>query len=361
MLKNNGVGSSNKWSRVCDTCHSAACIVYCLADSLYLCSLCDAKFHAPNCGASWHERVWVCEICESAPAAFLCKVDAATLCSSCDAHIHNSNSQASCHHRVPILPIIGSLLGEEQDHDIIDLKDMSLELKRDGYEAEKKEEEVFNEVEDVAEAASWLLPNPVQNSDENEENNIILYGDNNQFSGSQYNDKNSYSVVSQEKENYAEVIVVPVQIQQQSQQFQLGLDIHSFEFGLSCNDSSVGVVPESAMSDVSIPHSKPLTIGTSDLFPHIQRPFTTLEREAKVLRYREKKKTRKFEKKIMYASRKAYAETRPRIKGRFVKETDVEETGYGIVPSELFMNIQLNGEKIEDKRREGCEQHQIRF
>lgn len=70
-------------------------------------------------------------------------------------------------------------------------------------------------------------------------------------------------------------------------------------------------------------------------------------REARVLRYREKKKRRKFEKTIRYASRKAYAERRPRINGRFAKmsETEAEEqefnrmlmyydtTGYGIVPS----------------------------
>ncbi|XP_066352167.1 zinc finger protein CONSTANS-LIKE 3-like [Miscanthus floridulus] len=43
------------------------------------------------------------------------------------------------------------------------------------------------------------------------------------------------------------------------------------------------------------------------------------EREARVQRYREKRKNRKFQKTIHYASRKAYAEARPRIKGRFVK------------------------------------------
>uniref|UniRef100_A0A0A9HCZ0 CCT domain-containing protein n=1 Tax=Arundo donax TaxID=35708 RepID=A0A0A9HCZ0_ARUDO len=43
------------------------------------------------------------------------------------------------------------------------------------------------------------------------------------------------------------------------------------------------------------------------------------EREARVQRYREKRKNRKFQKTIRYASRKAYAEARPRIKGRFVK------------------------------------------
>ncbi|WVZ94280.1 hypothetical protein U9M48_040186 [Paspalum notatum var. saurae] len=43
------------------------------------------------------------------------------------------------------------------------------------------------------------------------------------------------------------------------------------------------------------------------------------EREARVQRYREKRKNRRFQKTIRYASRKAYAEARPRIKGRFVK------------------------------------------
>ncbi|KAJ7570051.1 hypothetical protein O6H91_01G105900 [Diphasiastrum complanatum] len=42
-------------------------------------------------------------------------------------------------------------------------------------------------------------------------------------------------------------------------------------------------------------------------------------RDNAMLRYMEKKKTRKFEKRIRYASRKARADTRKRVKGRFVK------------------------------------------
>lgn len=68
--------------------------------------------------------------------------------------------------------------------------------------------------------------------------------------------------------------------------------------------------------------------------------MTAADREARVLRYREKRKNRRFEKTIRYASRKAYAETRPRIKGRFAKRTDVNLlveddgfSGYGVVPS----------------------------
>lgn len=109
----------------------------------------------------------------------------------------------------------------------------------------------------------------------------------------------------------------------------------------------VGVVPDSMISEVSISHQRPPK-GTIDLFSSapLQMPqqLTPMDREARVLRYREKKKTRKFEKTIRYASRKAYAETRPRIKGRFAKRTEVEveqmlsttlmtETGYGVVPS----------------------------
>lgn len=45
----------------------------------------------------------------------------------------------------------------------------------------------------------------------------------------------------------------------------------------------------------------------------------SVEREAKVMRYKEKKKKRCYEKQIRYASRKAYAEVRPRVKGRFAK------------------------------------------
>ncbi|GMI75473.1 B-box domain protein 15 [Hibiscus trionum] len=50
-----------------------------------------------------------------------------------------------------------------------------------------------------------------------------------------------------------------------------------------------------------------------------KRNITDGEREARVSRYREKRRTRLFSKKIRYQVRKLNAEKRPRIKGRFVK------------------------------------------
>ncbi|CAM0871266.1 unnamed protein product [Alopecurus aequalis] len=46
---------------------------------------------------------------------------------------------------------------------------------------------------------------------------------------------------------------------------------------------------------------------------------TTHERKAKVMRYREKRKRRQYEKQIRYESRQAYTQLRPRVKGRFAK------------------------------------------
>lgn len=42
-------------------------------------------------------------------------------------------------------------------------------------------------------------------------------------------------------------------------------------------------------------------------------------REASVLRYKEKRRTRLFSKKIRYQVRKVNADRRPRMKGRFVR------------------------------------------
>ncbi|XP_042494033.1 zinc finger protein CONSTANS-LIKE 16-like [Macadamia integrifolia] len=51
-------------------------------------------------------------------------------------------------------------------------------------------------------------------------------------------------------------------------------------------------------------------------------------REARVTRYREKRRTRLFSKKIRYEVRKLNAEKRPRMKGRFVKRASFGESGF---------------------------------
>ncbi|KAM3316834.1 hypothetical protein ACQJBY_034790 [Aegilops geniculata] len=61
-----------------------------------------------------------------------------------------------------------------------------------------------------------------------------------------------------------------------------------------------------------------MTIDTEMMVGPAHYP-TMQERLAKVMRYREKRKRRRYDKQIRYESRKAYAELRPRVNGRFIK------------------------------------------
>lgn len=64
-------------------------------------------------------------------------------------------------------------------------------------------------------------------------------------------------------------------------------------------------------------------------------------REARVSRYREKRRTRLFSKKIRYEVRKLNAEKRPRLKGRFVKRTSLAQglgVGVGVGVGPTFHN-----------------------
>ncbi|KAI4996526.1 hypothetical protein ZWY2020_051446 [Hordeum vulgare] len=79
------------------------------------------------------------------------------------------------------------------------------------------------------------------------------------------------------------------------------------------------IVPfcESAFTS-TISNATIMTIDTEMMVGPAYNP-TMQEREAKVMMYREKRKRRRYDKQIRYESRKAYAELRPRVNGRFAK------------------------------------------
>ncbi|KAG6544697.1 hypothetical protein Mapa_013887 [Marchantia paleacea] len=121
----------------------------------------------------------------------------------------------------------------------------------------------------------------------------------------------------------------------------------SLTHSMSSSSLDVGIVPDTnALSDISTPYDG--SQGHGFEFPprllHMAQVEPPMAREARVMRYKEKRKNRKFEKTIRYASRKAYAESRPRIKGRFAKRNptdmslqdmypNVPDSGFGVVPA----------------------------
>ncbi|KAL5974447.1 Zinc finger protein CONSTANS-like [Asimina triloba] len=344
----------------CDSCRSAASAVYCEADSAFLCIACDARTYAANTVASRRHRLWLCQLCERAPATVTCKADAAALCAACNLHIHSANPLARRHQVLPIAPITcGSPFGPPPPADQLEM------LKPPAAEKEKAQEDG---------AATWgVLENGVKKSS-NESGGygrevdeyldlVSFNGNYNYDSGEENQYCNDQQLLLEDVRNIeGSDRQVPVQYmggnEQQQQNIQLEFEASTAAFSytaslthsVSPSSMEVSLVPDTAMNDVSSLHAWP-SKETIDQFsgdPINTAPqFTPTNREARVLRYKEKRKTRKFEKTIRYASRKAYAEIRPRIKGRFAKRRDAEmevdqmfsaamiaeNGGYGIVPS----------------------------
>nr|AEP02818.1 heading day 1 [Oryza rufipogon] len=361
-----GEGSGCPWARPCDGCRAAPSVVYCRADAAYLCASCDARVHAANRVASRHERVRVCEACERAPAALACRADAAALCVACDVQVHSANPLARRHQRVPVAPLPAitipatSVLAEavvatatvlgDKDEEV----DSWLLLSKDSDNNNNNNNNNDNDNND--------------NNNSNSSNNGMYFGEVDEYFdlvgyNSYYdnrienNQDQQYGMHEQQEQQqqqqemqkeFAEKegseCVVPSQITMLSEQQHSGYGVvgadqaasmtagvsaytDSISNSISFSSMEAGIVPDSTVIDM--PNSRILTpAGAINLFsgPSLQMSlhFSSMDREARVLRYREKKKARKFEKTIRYETRKAYAEARPRIKGRFAKRSDVQ-------------------------------------
>ncbi|XP_038989347.1 zinc finger protein CONSTANS-LIKE 14-like isoform X2 [Phoenix dactylifera] len=83
-------------SALCDHCGEAAAVLYCCADTAKLCLPCDGLVHAANALSRRHGRSPLCDNCAAAAAAALCAVDGLALCPECDWNAH------SAHPRTPI-------------------------------------------------------------------------------------------------------------------------------------------------------------------------------------------------------------------------------------------------------------------
>ncbi|RWW08827.1 hypothetical protein GW17_00027712 [Ensete ventricosum] len=314
-------GKGGYWAglegRRCDSCKGAAALLYCGADAAYLCGECDARVHGASPLALHHERVWVCEVCEQAPAAFTCKADAAALCVACDADIHSANPLARRHERIPVVPFIeplkptttsaaAFLLGSEKD--------------------EEKEND----------AISWLLPKPGHTHPKGLtgapeiKSTEFYFSDVNPYLDLEYTTKMDGGF-------YQADSVVPVHAK-----------ASGFDGGAPPPPS---FLPTDAPIELDCAPSMPsYSSYTTHSMSHsaavvpdgIGNWAAPTDREARVMRYREKRKSRRFEKTVRYASRKAYAETRPRIKGRFAKRSEIEAKVDRLYPSSVAAALMVD-------------------
>ncbi|KAF5741353.1 B-box type zinc finger protein with CCT domain isoform 1 [Tripterygium wilfordii] len=95
-----------------------------------------------------------------------------------------------------------------------------------------------------------------------------------------------------------------------------GTQGHTISFSGLTGESSAGDYQDCGASSMFLMGEPPwCPPGPESFFPSVSRSNA-------VMRYKEKKKSRKFEKTVRYASRKARADVRKRVQGRFVKTGD---------------------------------------
>ncbi|CAH8366276.1 unnamed protein product [Eruca vesicaria subsp. sativa] len=314
-------------ARSCDACKSVSAAVFCRVDSAFLCITCDTRIHS----FTRHERVYVCEVCEQAPAAVTCKADAASLCVTCDSDIHAANPLASRHERVPVESFFDSAVAK--------ISPSTFGILGDSTAVDLTAVPVMGN----SDLCTWLLPNDFNKIETGTE-----LKSSSEFVLSEFDFEytNSFGADS----------LVPVQTKTEplpltNNELCFDLDFcrsklstftyptQSISHSVSTSSLEYGVVPDGT-------NTVPFNMSTSTITTSTgsEQP-SSMDREARVMRYREKRKNRKFEKTIRYASRKAYAESRPRIKGRFAKRNETENDDvffsqvyasvaqYGVVPT----------------------------
>nr|BAQ21305.1 Constans/Heading date 1 [Miscanthus sinensis]BAQ21306.1 Constans/Heading date 1 [Miscanthus sinensis]BAQ21364.1 homolog of Constans/Heading date 1 [Miscanthus sinensis] len=355
-----GGGEGPAWARSCDGCRGAPSVVYCHADAAYLCASCDARVHAANHVASRHERVRVCEACERAPAVLACRAEAAALCAVCDVQVHSANPLAGRHQRVPVLPLpvaaipAASAFAEaaatavavgdkEEEVDswllLTNTKDPvsdnnNCNCSSDNNNISSNTSTFYADVDEYFDLVGYnsycdnhINSNPKQyGMQEQQQQQLLLQKEFEEKEGSEYLVPSDVAMANEQQQQSGYGVLGA----EQAASMTAGVSAYTDSISNSISFSSsmeVGIVPDN-MAATDMPNSGILLTpaGAISLFssgPSLQMPFhlTSMDREARVLRYKEKKKSRKFEKTIRYATRKTYAEARPRIKGRFAKRS----------------------------------------
>ncbi|XP_073139794.1 zinc finger protein CONSTANS-LIKE 13 [Henckelia pumila] len=355
--------------RLCDFCNESKALLYCRADSAKLCLNCDREVHSTNQLFAKHSRCLLCDSCDSSPASIFCYSESVVLCQNCDWETHKD---VRCiHDRRPLegfngCPSVSELLnflGFEE------LGKKSLVLGDENDEG-------------WTDLLVWETPSIVSIDDLIVSNDSSDSGHSFQAMGVPPLPKNrnatcgkykeeilcqlremakaepSYSSCLEFVDSHVEFIPrAPEKCELMDKYYSPGMDnnaaptVPSYETSAHEQCDYTGIIrdqgfhPPLVLSNfIEINHLVPDkdsdvgdNLGTASGCLEMQsevladsnmlqvisnggmRELNSQERDSAISRYKEKRKTRRYDKQIRYESRKVRAEGRTRIKGRFAK------------------------------------------
>ncbi|XP_047941228.1 zinc finger protein CONSTANS-LIKE 10-like [Salvia hispanica] len=367
--------------RLCDFCGEQRSIIHCRSDAACLCLSCDRNIHSANALSKRHLRTLLCERCHSQPAITRCIQESTSLCQDCNWSGHASAPPSDVEHKRQMINLysgcpsaadfsrIWSFFSVDKSITNPEPDPMNLETpprcelshadfctEDTGIEIIAPEAEQFDgkgPVDSMNPKACSpkkdLGPTqetPCQNfyisdtelslddyealfdESRDETQQFLDNGGADGFFGMRDmydNECNVKGVTTKASSSKVETLK-----QKCTTSNQL-----SAESMTSCKSDSNDCVPRPAQSTHSISFSGqttecnardlPESGGFSSVIMEEHQydiQFSSAVRDDAVLRYKEKRKSRKFDKKIRYASRKERADVRKRVKGRFVKAGD---------------------------------------
>ncbi|XP_072960227.1 zinc finger protein CONSTANS-LIKE 13-like [Typha angustifolia] len=357
----------------CDFCSQEKALVYCRADTAKLCLRCDRQVHAANSVSSRHPRSLLCDSCRAAPASVFCASDCnLVLCSNCDFDAHPKAEV--CHGRRPVEGFSGcptaieliSVLGIGEDE-----KDVGTKFGSDGYRWEDEEEglglvwetppmfslsdlivnttpchgfqamglpplpkhrnsscgkhkeEILQQLRELLKSEN-IMYNPCEEIEPVTEFQVQEQHDLQPGNLDLDADEDATNIVTPTYENCG-AQWNPTECRGETDTFDL-----EFSYGQCLlSSSAANLSPLVEMADIcgSASHrsciDKEQGQSVEETVPSLPSKdvydLPCPDRDSVISRYREKRKTRRYDKLIRYESRKARADNRLRVKGRFAK------------------------------------------
>lgn len=363
----------------CDFCGEAKPLVYCRADAARLCLGCDRQVHAANSVSSRHPRSLLCDACRAAAAAIFCPSHRRLLCSNCDYDSHRAGglvhqdrrpveSFSGCPTAAELVSLVGVGIdeksvvegGDEDGSDgwlveegwmwatppVFSLDDLIVpttschgfqaigipplpknrnstcgehkeEIVQQLHELIKSESHVINDYEDLEQVMKFQTPVPQQNlqpgnlgSDVDHDGTCIVVpaceSHDNKLRG-KHNDCQEPTDTSAAVFPHEHITEDPPVVNLLSVDETADIQANASNANAADPDTEHTLIRQNAPS---------LPLRSKHEFPFANR-------DSVLSRYKEKRKTRRYDKHVRYESRKIRADSRTRIKGRFAKANQI--------------------------------------
>lgn len=358
----------------CNFCNAKFAVLYCPADSANLCLLCDRHVHSANTLSLKHTRWWICHNCGAKPASVstFSKNGLFVLCQGCSAtcnlkdQSHTNCSTVGDFSGCPSANSLASILGfknllddQKLVNNILDVSSVKDELCEQLVEMGKKDlvrvdvdgtelrprtppsrrfsqTTSFTSLLVLSEDLGLTQSVSVPDVPDDEEEEDLLWDYNPTYDSSlmwefrlekSKDYEESGSQATEYGTNKPYLVTPKYEI---STLFDDALSEHNHSSQplsnyLPATGESISKQSESDFA-TSVKDLGHLLMPRSDTEkgtkPKVGMEMVAQNRGNAMLRYKEKKKTRRYDKHIRYESRKARADTRKRVKGRFVKSSE---------------------------------------